>query len=173
MRTTAWTSAGPLLGAAVLILAACGDDSFGEVPLSARYKAHGIEPPEDRVFRPSQLIVEDPDGTVEFRHVPGENGAGVEIHHLRCDDEALAAKTEQNGIYQPSGWPRDWDGTGEMPDPYCHPDYLEVGEWIHLEAFSAAWEGRETSTLADIGQSQESINQGLWDQSRARALWTP
>ncbi|GAB3190970.1 hypothetical protein [Nesterenkonia suensis] len=30
-----------------------------------------------------------------------------------------------------------------IPDPYCHPDCLEVGEWEGLEAFVSAWAGTE------------------------------
>lgn len=132
------------------------------------------EPAADRVFRPSQQIFGGPDGAVEFINLPGEDGAGVEVLHLRCeDDDALAEKASHNNGNQPAGWPRDWDGTGAMPDPYCHPDYLEIGEWEHLEAFTAVWEGPETSTLGDTGQSQAEIDRGLWEQSRARAAWTP
>lgn len=131
------------------------------------------EPAEDREFRPSQQIIGTESG-VEIRYLPGEDGAGVEVHHLHCEDEeALAAKAEHNGGEQPVGWPQDWGGEGAMPDPYCHPDYLEIGEWKHLEAHSACWEGIETSTLGDQGQSQDDINEFLWEQSQARAAWQP
>lgn len=60
-----------------------------------------------------------------------------------------------------------------MPEPYCHPDDLEIDEWEHLEAFTAVRERLETSTLGDEGQSQAEIDRGLWEQSRARAAWTP
>lgn len=129
------------------------------------------EPAEDRVFRPSQQIFGGED--VEIRYLDGEEGAGVEVHHLHCEDEdALAEKAQHNGESQPVGWPQDWDGEGAMPDPYCHPDYLEIGEWEDLEAFASRWEGTETSTLADHGQSQDEINRFLWEQSQARANWS-
>lgn len=127
----------------------------------------------DREHRPSQQIIVSESG-VEVRHLSGEDGAGVEVHHLHCEDEeALAQKAERNGEDQPEGWPQDWDGSGAMPDPYCHPDYLEIGEWEHLEAHSACWEGTETSTLVDQGQPQDEINTALWEQSQARADWEP
>lgn len=130
------------------------------------------EPSEDRVFRPSQQIIAG-EG-VEIRYLSGEEGAGEEVHHLHCEDEdALDEKAEHNGESQPKGSPQDWDGSGAMPDPYCHPDYLEIGEWEHLETHSACWEGTETSTLVDDGQSQDEINAFLWDQSQARADWEP
>lgn len=131
------------------------------------------EPAEDREFRPSQQIIAV-GNEVEFRYLPGEDGAGVEVHHLHCEDpEALAEKAEHNGDSQPIGWPQEWDAEDAMPDPYCHPDYLEVGEWEHLEAFVSRWEGTETSTLADQGQPQDEINSFLWEQSQARAGWAP
>lgn len=131
------------------------------------------EPAADRVFRPSQQIL-GAEGGVEFIYLPGEDGAGVEIHHLHCEDpDALAEKAAHNAGDQPTGWPQEWDGSGDMPDPYCHPDYLEVGEWENLESHSACWEGIETSTLGDDGQPQAEIDKFLWEQSRARADWQP
>ncbi|WP_044494651.1 hypothetical protein [Nesterenkonia massiliensis] len=131
------------------------------------------EPAEDRVFRPSQQIFGDGQ-KINIVHLDGEAGAGVEVHHLRCDDaDSLAHKAAHNAGGQPVGWPQEWNGQGVMPDPYCHPDYLEIGEWEHLEAFASVWEGIETSTLAEAGQPQDEINQFLWQQSQARAAWTP
>ncbi|GAB3192598.1 hypothetical protein [Nesterenkonia suensis] len=129
------------------------------------------EPADDREFRPSQQIIDTGDG-LDVRYLPGQDGAGVEVHHLHCEDEeALAEKAAHNGESQPVGWPQDWDGTGAMPDPYCHPDYLEIGEWNDLEAHMACWEGIETSTIGDTGQSQDEIDEALWQQSQARANW--
>ncbi|WP_460689946.1 hypothetical protein [Nesterenkonia suensis] len=129
------------------------------------------ESAEDRVFRPSQMLFLGDE--VEILYLDGEEGAGVEVHHLHCEDaDALAEKAQHNGESQPAGWPQDWDGEGAMPDPYCHPDYLEVGEWEDLEAFTSAWEGIETSTLNDLGQSQDEVNVVLWEQSQARANWS-
>lgn len=120
-----------------------------------------------------QQIVIDPDG-VEFMDISPAEDDGTEVYHLYCqDEEALAEKAAYNDGDQPVGWPQDWDGTGAMPDPYCHPDYLEIGEWEHLEAFVSRWEGIETSTIVDTGQSQDEINELLWEQSQARAEWTP
>lgn len=177
-----------------------GEDN--SVPLSEEHLAEGVEMPDecleanirvepgmvfheaelaqtcptesadDREFRPSQQLIVGND--VEIRYLDGAEGAGVEVHHLHCEDsESLAEKDAHNGESQPVGWPQEWDSTGAMPDPYCHPDYLEVGEWEHLEAFASVWEGIETSTLGDEGQPQDEINQFLWEQSQARAEWTP
>ncbi len=178
-------------------------EEFGTVPFSEEHLAEGVEmpdgcsdqniyvepgavleenelvgmcpsePADDREFRPSQQIIGVEDD-VEIHYLDGEEGAGVEVHHLHCEDpESLVEKDAHNGHNQPVGWPQDWDSTGAMPDPYCHPDYLEIGEWEHLEAFSSQWEGTETSTLVDAGQPQDEINKFLWEQSQARADWTP
>lgn len=95
-----------------------------------------------------------------------------EVAHLECsDDAALSEKAEHNEGSEPAGWPQEWDGTGAMPDPLCHPDYLEIGEWEDFDAHFACWEGIETSTIVGAGMSQEEIDEALWDQSKARAVW--
>lgn len=100
---------------------------------------------------------------------------GESVSHLECTDTAaLADKAQHNaGRDQPVGWPQEWDGTGVMPDPLCHPDYLEIGEWVHYEQFSAAWEGDETASLWRTFQTDDEVNAYLWEQSQARADWTP
>ncbi|MCH8563253.1 hypothetical protein LTI14_08500 [Nesterenkonia sp. YGD6] len=118
-------------------------------------------------------LIGGPDG-VEFFYISPEEDDGSEVFHLHCnDDEALAAKAAHNDGAQPAGWPQDWDGSGAMPDPLCHPDYLQIDEWEHLESHFACWEGIETSTLVRGGQSQEEVDQNLWQQSQARADWEP
>lgn len=190
MRNKDWTRALSTLGVALLVSSCTADTTAsdsGSAPSpsetagaiadasveEAAPPEADVEPSDDREFRPSQQIIAG-ENDVEIRYLPGEDGAGIEVHHLHCEDsEALAEKAEYNGDRQPEGWPREWDGTGAMPDPYCHPDYLEIGEWEHLEAHSACWEGLETSTLVDGGQPQDEINESLWEQSQARAAWEP
>lgn len=128
---------------------------------------------DDAVLRGGQQIIGGSDG-VEFFYISPEEDDGVEVVHLYCDDdEALAAKAEHNDGAQPAGWPQEWDGSGAMPDPLCHPDYLQIDEWEHLESHSACWEGIETSTLVRSGLSQEEVDEDLWRQSQARADWAP
>ncbi|GAA1106600.1 hypothetical protein [Nesterenkonia jeotgali] len=127
----------------------------------------------DAEFRGGQQIIGGEDG-VEFFYIAPEDDDGMEVVHLYCDDDqALAEKAEHNAGSQPAGWPQDWDGSGAMPDPLCHPDYLQIDEWEHLESHSACWEGIETSTLVRAGQSQAEIDTALWEQSQARADWAP
>lgn len=190
MRNTIWRPVIAFLGVAFLISSCAADtDTAEDEPTSSPSETAEVvnqaseepasaldtesESSEDREFRPSQQIIAGPEG-VEIRHLSGEDGAGVEVHHLHCEDpDALGEKAEHNGDSQPEGWPQDWDGEGAMPDPYCHPDYLEIGEWEHLEAHAACWEGTQTSTLGDEGQPQDEINKFLWQQSQARANWEP
>ncbi|WP_120005196.1 hypothetical protein [Nesterenkonia muleiensis] len=100
---------------------------------------------------------------------------GEGVSHLECTNSAALADKDQHnaGRDQPVGWPQEWDGSGAMPDPLCHPDYLEIGEWEHLEAHSACWEGDETATLWRTFQTDDEVNTFLWEQSQARADWEP
>lgn len=89
---------------------------------------------------------------------------------VECDDpEAPAA----NRGHEPAGWPQEWDGEGAMPEPECHPDYIEVLAWEQFDAFTRCWEGPETSAFSDIDQfaTEAERREGLWEQSRARAEW--
>ncbi|MBO0596604.1 hypothetical protein I2485_06905 [Nesterenkonia sp. E16_7] len=88
---------------------------------------------------------------------------------VECSDpEALAA----NEGHAPAGWPQGWDETGPMPDPECHPDFIEVRNWEYLEEFEG--EGIETSTLTrSASATDDSVNAQLWEQSLARAEWSP
>lgn len=117
---------------------------------------------------------EDTAGSVEAAGPDVSPGDALdsEVAHLECsDDAALSEKAEHNDGSEPAGWPQEWDGTGAMPDPLCHPDYLEIGEWEDFDAHFACWEGIETSTIVGAGMSQEEIDEALWDQSKARADW--
>lgn len=113
------------------------------------------------------------DGEPDFLYVPPEQDQGPMMLHLQCEDEeALAEKEAHNNGQQPAGWPQDWDGEGAMPDPLCHPDYLEIQEWEHMESHMACWEGEETSMgFADETVSQAEGFEILWSQSQARADW--
>lgn len=94
----------------------------------------------------------------------------IEVFPQCSDEEALIA----NEGHAPAGWPQDWDGHGEMPAPECHPDFIETLSWEHFDAFSACWEGPETSTPSVEGIRDEADRRAqLWSMSRARADWEP
>lgn len=192
MLKKTWIPVFPALGAA-LLLASCaaGDPTVedteeepassageseevaaaaGDADLAAPAAAPDPEDAQANYPGGQQLII-GTDG-VEFFYISAEEDEGDEVFHLYCqDDEALAAKAAHNDGAEPAGWPQDWDGTEAMPDPLCHPDYLQIDEWEDLEAHSACWEGTETSTLVRTGQSQEEVDEQLWLQSQARADW--
>ncbi|MGJ9404699.1 hypothetical protein ACHABQ_00040 [Nesterenkonia aurantiaca] len=150
MLKKAWIPVFPALGAALLLASCAAGDPAAEVT-------------EDE---PASSARESEEVAAVVA------GGGEEVLPLGCeDDEALAAKAAHNDGAEPIGWPQDWDGTGTMPDPLCHPDYLQIDEWEDLEAHSACWEGNETSTLVRTGQSQEAVDKQLWLQSQARADW--
>lgn len=194
MLSATWTPTVSALGIALLVSSCAGGDPATDEPDPTTTNTAGArdsviteeqgdvseeqddasETTGDRVFRPSQQLIPGENGGTEIRYLPGEDGAGEVVHHLHCEDfAALIEKALHNGGDQPSGWPQEWDGTGDMPDPYCHPDYLEVGEWERLDAFSACWEGTETTNLSDEGQPQAEIDRFLWQQSQVRAGWRP
>lgn len=148
-------------------------DGDGDGELAAPAAAAPSSGDADANHPGGQQLFDGPDGA-EFLYISAEEDDGSEVFHLHCeDDEALAAKAAHNGGVQPAGWPQDWDGNGAMPDPLCHPDYLQIDEWEHLESHSACWEGIETSTLVRHGQSQQEVDESLWQQSQARADWEP
>lgn len=187
-----------VLGVALLVTSCAGDASAADdEPAPSASETAETTSPEDQeqpeageaeetaIYEPeSGVVYTRTDGEVtmtpieeipDFDPADYEEIQGEEVQHLECTDTAaLADKAEHNaGRDQPVGWPQDWDGTGVMPDPLCHPDYLEIGEWIHYEQFSASWEGDETSTLWRTYQTDDEVNAILWGQSQARADWTP
>ncbi|MBE1524110.1 hypothetical protein [Nesterenkonia lutea] len=182
-----WIPSLSTIGAAVLVSSCAADASTSDdesaprpsetAEVVAESTAEDAAPAQavdsDAPYLGGQRIIASQEG-VEFIEISPEEDEGVEVHHLLCDDaEALAEKAEHNDGAQPLGWPQEWDGSGTMPDPLCHPDYLEIREWENLDAHSACWEGTETSTLARGGQSREEIAEFLWQQSQARADWEP
>lgn len=195
MLRTTWSPALTLAAAALMLSSCAADVPAADVPAGDASGAESAPSPSETTQavvdaseeesaaagdeadaperRGGQQIAIGSDG-VDFHYISPEDDDGPEVHHLYCDDdEALAEKSEHNNGEQPVGWPQEWDGTGAMPDPLCHPDYLEIGEWEYLEAHTACWEGIETSTIVGTGQSADQINARLWEQSQARADWEP
>ncbi|GAA4827484.1 hypothetical protein [Garicola koreensis] len=88
---------------------------------------------------------------------------------VTCDDlDALASHEDR----EPAGLPHEWEEGTPLPDPECHPDFIEVREWDRLDEFRACWEGEETSTLImSPGMTDEDVHEYLWHQSSLRAEW--
>ncbi|WP_300343712.1 hypothetical protein [Nesterenkonia sp.] len=104
----------------------------------------------------------DPDRPPGYIGVPEE--AWVEC----TDPEAVA----QREAHEPAGWPQEWDGEGMMPEPECHPDYVEIVTWEYYNKPCGCED--LLSTLAYPERlSEAELREALWEQSRARAEWTP
>ncbi len=153
--------------AGILLLTSCALEASPQE--QALIDAREAELEEQAAAEEAEAAAEQPPYSDEAALSEGE-----EVEHLRCEDEqALEAKAAHNGGEEPVGWPQEWDGAGPMPEPLCHPDYLEIGEWEDYEAHFACWEGIETSTMVRQGQSDDEVNEFLWEQSQARADWEP
>lgn len=130
--------------------------------------AQDQEDSDDPTQRPPEVSGE----TVDVITDSGEMIHGpvpVEIW-VECDDpEALA----ENEGHEPAGWPQDWDGEGAMPEPECHPDYIEMLEWDQFESFHVCWEGEQTSLPYSVEQfeTEADLREALWGMSQSRADW--
>lgn len=95
-------------------------------------------------------------------------GNEEEVTVVCTDSEAQAA----NEGHDPAGWPQDWNEGEPLPDPECHPDFIEVLSWDRYDEFSACWEGPETSTLVRTADmTEQDVYHSVWEQSQARADW--
>ncbi|GAA1803286.1 hypothetical protein GCM10009771_02020 [Nesterenkonia flava] len=90
---------------------------------------------------------------------------------VECSDpSALAA----NAGHVPAGWPQNWTEGEPLPDPECHPDFIEMRAWDLFDEFHLCCEGLETSTvIRHPGMSEQEIYDRHWEASRARAEWEP
>lgn len=84
------------------------------------------------------------------------------------DSEALAA----NADHEPAGWPQDRAEGEPLPDPECHPDFIEVYAWDRFDEFHACWEGPETSSMVRTpDMSDQDVYDSEWERSQMRADW--
>lgn len=126
----------------------------------------------------SDLMVapgEDQQGSVgQPRHphaVPERLWNGEVPLWAECTDEAALAA---NADHEPAGWPSDHQQGDPLPSPLCHPDFIEMLEWKHYHEFMACCEGLPNgTTMVAPGASEQRVYQALWDQSQARADWSP
>lgn len=93
-----------------------------------------------------------------------------ELHAVCTDEAALAA----NAGHEPAGWPAEREPGDPLPNPECHPDFIEVHEWEHYDTFYACCEGPQTSiAVTDRNATEQSEFKRLWGQSQSRANWSP
>lgn len=153
---------------------------------------HATEPPTDAEERPTDLgisedqaLAEVADGVivpdeVDLSTVYGDRpltqhevdtlSPSFELHAICTDDETLAA----NAGHDPVGWPADHQRGEPLPNPQCHPDFIEVHEWELFDVFHACCEGAQTSTaVTQRSWDEQREFEVLWGQSRARANWSP
>lgn len=127
--------------------------------------AEGVEVPDG--VNLDEVYVDPARGPLTQAEVDSMDPANELV--VECSDPEALAAHEGN---DPAGWPQDWDGEGAMPNPECHPDFIEVHKWDKFEEFHACWEGIETSTaVRDASMTDADTYRILWDQSRARADW--
>lgn len=113
------------------------------------------------------------DPTTEDVLTDEEYDAAMEIGPedvVECTDpDAIAA----NRTGDPAGWPRDWNRGDELPDPKCHPDFIELNSWENLEKFSACWDGFETGALGLPADASEQEKYEIeWEASKDRKDWS-
>ncbi|WP_300342692.1 hypothetical protein [Nesterenkonia sp.] len=90
---------------------------------------------------------------------------------VECTDPAAL---EAHAGREPAGWPQDWEPGDPLPDPECHPDFIEVHTWDRFEEFHECREGIETSTIVRTPEmTDQAAYRAAWEQSRARATWEP
>lgn len=91
-----------------------------------------------------------------------------ELHAVCTDEAALAA----NADHEPAGWPAEHQPGEPLPNPECHPDFIEKHEWELFDVFYACCEGRQTGTaVTDRNATEQSEFKTLWGQSQSRANW--
>lgn len=90
---------------------------------------------------------------------------------IECTDPEMLDELED---HDPAGWPQEWEDGDPLPDPECHPDYIEIEAWEHREEFSAHREGIETSTpVRSPDMTDQDMYEILWEASEARDSWRP
>ncbi|NDK32433.1 hypothetical protein [Nesterenkonia haasae] len=88
---------------------------------------------------------------------------------IQCTDQAAL---EENAGHHPAGWPADWEEGEPLPDPECHPDFIEIYQWDQFGEFHACWEGLETSSLVRVPSlSDQDVYDSEWERSQLRAEW--
>lgn len=146
------TLAAAALAVVGLLAAGCGQDTGKDESGEANNVAPSASPSDE-----AEAAAE----TVSW-----EQGEEITV---TCDDPDARVSQED---HDPAGMPQDWEEGTPLPDPECHPDFIEVREWDRLDEFQPCWEGEETSTLVmSPGMTDEDVHEQLWHQSSLRAEW--
>lgn len=101
---------------------------------------------------------------------------GPQLADSVCTDEtALAA----NADHEPAGWPAGHQEGEPLPDPECHPDFIELANWEHYYAdcmhplahgHAPGSDSREPGENPRADQRRWAFE---WEASELRSWWTP
>lgn len=140
-------------------------EDYESVPFSEEHLAEGVEMTDCVAARDDIYVSPDAQLTEsDLAAMCPENEVRTEC----TDPEALAA----NEGHEPAGWPQDWEEGEPLPDPECHPDFIEIYAWDQFDTFFACWEGPETGSMVRTpGMSDQDVYDAEWDSSQLRAEW--
>ncbi|GAA4833754.1 hypothetical protein [Garicola koreensis] len=88
------------------------------------------------------------------------------------DPEAI----EANEGHEPAGWPAGVAEGEELPDPECHPDFIELPTWEHYHSTCMDPIAHGTALPPEHPQStasEEEYRSFAWEASQMRSWWTP
>lgn len=144
----------------------------------------GHEPPENSAPLPapedlnSELMVapgadhQGSEGQPRGKHaLPEHLWNGQVPLWVECTDEAALAA---NAGHEPAGWPAERQSGEPLPNPLCHPDFIEMLAWDHYDEFMACCEGLQNgTTMMPPGADDQRVFGALWEASQERADWSP
>lgn len=142
-----------LVIAAVMTLSSCASEE-GTSLGAADNQERSTAPTNDSGGTASQE-----DGTGEAAGAPDP---------VTCTDPAAI---EANAENTPAGLPAGWAEGEALPDPECHPDYIELSGWEYED--STCMDPIAHGTVDPRGLSEEEYRAAEWEASEARATWTP
>lgn len=109
---------------------------------------------------------------------PYDDGSGTErASPILCTDgEALRA----NEGHQPAGWPSGIAEGEDLPDPECHPDFIELPTWehyhsncMHPRAHGTLGTDEDLERAGQAPMSEQERWAAEWEASEIRSWWTP
>lgn len=90
------------------------------------------------------------------------------VSPITCtDSEAI----EANEGHEPAGWPQSWSEGQELPDPECHPDFIELGSWEHYH--DSCMHPQAHGTVVPGSMTEHDYRAAVWEASEIRSWWTP
>lgn len=108
---------------------------------------------------------------------PYDNSEGERATPIMCSDgEALRA----NEGHEPAGWPTSVAEGEDLPDPECHPDFIELPTWehyhstcMHPQAHGTLGTDEDLERSGQDPMSEQERWEREWEASEIRSWWTP